>query len=558
MTTIVHVLAEHARRRPEALFVRFVDADDQVAELTFGACWAEARRWAESLLSSGLQPGGPVLLALPNEPDLVTAYFGTLIAAGVPAPVAPVLRAAPEDPRLRALAERVRSLGARQVILPRAAHDVAAALGPLVPAGTRILDGTRLADAAQSSSAPAFEPLRAAPDDLGLIQFSSGTAGAARAVELTHRSLLEQTRILDRVLDIDRETDSAVSWLPLFHDMGLVGFLLTPAYVGAPVTILRTEAFLRNPRVWLRAITRFRPTITGGPPSAYALCARFAREAERGDHQLDSLRVALVGAEMIEPAAMRAFAAAMRPSGFRAECLVPSYGLAENGLAVTTTRVGAGLEVDVVDPVALSDELSARPPRGTSRREIASVGRPVPGAEVVIADASGRHLADRSVGQVLVRSTTLMRGYRGGSDGAIRDGWLWTGDMGYVAEGRLHLTGRSKELIIVGGTNYFPEDLEAVAASVPGVRQGRAVAFSVETPALSTEAVVVLVETALREHEARVTLGQTVRRSLAAAGYPVHRVVPVPPRTIRSTDTGKLMRVDSRKRYEAGEFDGPG
>ena len=255
MDTIVDVLAAHARRQPHALYTRFVDGDDGITELSYGLVWASARRWAAHLRGAGLEPGQPVILSLANEPTFVGAYFGALLAAAVPVPVAPVTKPDPADPRQRMVAERLAFLGARHVVVAAGAPAVADACLAVAPAGTVVLTPDGLpADGPGADGSAGMDP-----DALGLIQFSSGTAGAAKAVELTQRALLAQVRVLTAAIESDPETDSALSWLPFFHDMGLIGFLLAPAYVGASVTILRTESFLRNPRLWPRAITQNPP-----------------------------------------------------------------------------------------------------------------------------------------------------------------------------------------------------------------------------------------------------------------------------------------------------------
>ena len=278
-------------------------------------------------------------------------------------PVAPATKPDPSDPRHVMIAERLAFLGARHVVLARDAADVARACLAAAPTGTVVLTADDLpADAPDADGFPGTDP-----EALGLIQFSSGTAGAAKAVELTHRALLAQVAVLNAAIG-SGPTDRALSWLPFFHDMGLVGFLLAPAYVGTSVTILRTEAFLRNPRSWPRALARFGATVTGGPPSAYGLVARFVREAERGQLDLSSVRLALVGAETIEPAVLRAFADTFEPSGLRYETLTPAYGLAENALAVTMSPLASRYRVDVVDPV----DPPARWPRRPGERRSAS------------------------------------------------------------------------------------------------------------------------------------------------------------------------------------------
>ena len=556
MSTIVDVLAAHAATEPDVLCARFVDAHDVASELTFAAAWDLAARWASQLAEAGVRQDDTVVLSLHNEPDLMAAYFGTLLAGAVPVPVAPVAKADADDPRQRMVAERLAFLGSRHLVVPRGAPELVRASAAAAPADTTILTGDRLTPGRRSARAGGPPP-HCDPDALGLIQFSSGTAGTAKAVELTNRALLQQVRTLSEAIGTGAG-DSALSWLPFFHDMGLIGFLLTPLYAARPVTILRTETFLRNPRSWPRAITRYRPTVTGGPPSAYGLVARFVREAERGDYDLSSLRLALVAAETIEPSVLEAFAGRFASSGLRSEALTPAYGLAENALAVTVAPPDQPYRAETIDAALLRTERRAVPVDGSAGRPVTSVGSPVPETEVAIADEVGGHVRDRRVGEILVRSGSLMRGYRGDVASAVRDGWLWTGDMGYLDEHDLFITGRSKELIIVAGANYDPADLERVAGSVRGVRQGRAVAFSVASAELSTETVVVLVETAIKDAAKRDLLKLEVRRALVAHDLPINAVVLVPPHSIRATDTGKVKRVDAQERYLAGELDGAG
>jgi acyl-CoA synthetase (AMP-forming)/AMP-acid ligase II len=381
-------------------------------------------------------------------------------------------------------------------------------------------------------------------------------------VALSQGAILAQTTAIAKRLQIvDITADWAVSWLPLFHDMGLIGFLLTPASLGGHVTFLRVEDFIKRPSRWIQALSDLRATITGGPPSAYALCARRVKDHELGSYDLSQLRVALVGAEQIMREPIDNFADRFAAAGFRKSSLLPTYGLAENGLAVTMPRQNQEPLFDAVNTDSLHADRFAKPisrsEQSHLKREFVSVGVPLLETEVVIADENGRFLGDRQVGEILVRSPSLMKGYLGRSDlteQALRDGWLWTGDLGYLAEGNLYITGRKKEVLIVGGQNFYPIDIEQVAGSVRGVRQGKVVAFSHDKPELGTEVIVVLLESRLVESGGRSELRIRVRKALVDAGYPISDVVLARPKTIETTPNGKVKRNDLKKRYMEGEF----
>jgi acyl-CoA synthetase (AMP-forming)/AMP-acid ligase II len=335
--------------------------------------------------------------------------------------------------------------------------------------------------------------------------------------------------------------------------MGLVGFLLTPLFVGRHTTLLRTEDFATRPLAWLRALSETRATITGGPPSAYALCARRVRQREAAELDLGALRIALVGAEPIPPQVLEAFAERFATSGFDRRAWLPTYGLAENVLAVTMPPLRREPVFDAVDLTSLERDGVATPVvAGRDRsRSVAAVGPPLPGLSVEILGPDGRSLPERHVGEVAVAGPTLMTGYLddpGASRDAIPDGRLRTGDLSYLAGGELHVVGRQKELIIVGGRNHHPEEIEAAAATVQGVRSGRAVAVGIRDETAATDRVIVLVETAIEAAEARDRLRQEVRLAVTRAGCPVDEVRLLPPRSIRTTTSGKLRRLEWRQR----------
>lgn len=555
--TLTELLAHDAELYPDLLFVRFLKRGEVVATCTYAQAWERANQWAALLIERGVRRGEPVVLALPNSDDFVYAYFGTLLAGGIPAPGAPIRRLNSDSHYLANVVQRLRSIDARILIVPEAQahianipplsnlerltiltrHDVQPISGPVAPGGSE--------------------------HDLGLLQFTSGTSGNSKAVQLSNAALLAQIRNISTMLAVDHNQDSALSWLPVFHDMGIIGFLLTPLYRAISLTLLLTEDFMLRPGLWIKALSDFRANITAGPPSAYALCARHLKDSEIAHYDLSHIRLAMVGAEVISRESLQQFAERLQPAGFRANTMLLAYGLAENGLAVTMTPLGQEPEFETIDLAAIQAQGIARTTRhlngtnGISTRVVACVGTPIPQTQIAIVNPAGERLGERQVGEVLVSSPSLMKGYYGqpeASSQVLRDGWLWTGDLGYIANSKLYITGRKKEVLIVGGRNYYPDDLEQVAAAAAGVRQGSAVAIAYEDPARATEAVVMLVETSMTEQAERDALRQRVRQALVAAEYPVSEVVLLRPKTIQTTLNGKLKRLECKVRYLKGEF----
>ncbi len=554
--TLSELLVYNAELYPDLLFVRFLKRGEVVATCTFAEAWERASQWAALLIERGMRRGERVVLALPNSDDFVYAYFGTLLAGGIPAPSTPIRRLSSNSYYLVNVTQRLHSIDAKVLIVPETQAYIAD-VSPLSSIeGLAVLTRRDVQPTSQH-----FTP-RGSEHDLSLLQFTSGTSGNAKVVQLSNAALLAQVRNISLTLSVDHDTDSGLSWLPVFHDMGIIGFLLTPLYRTIPLTLLQTEDFMLRPSLWIKALSDCRANITAGPPSAYALCARHLKDAEIAQYDLSHVRLAMVGAEVISRESLHQFAERLRPTGFRASTLLLAYGLAENGLAVTMTPLGKEPEFETIDLESMQAQGIAKAvehlngANGTTRM-VASVGTPLPQTQVVIAGPAGERLNERRVGEVLVSSPSLMQGYYGqpeASSQAIRDGWLWTGDLGYIANDKLYITGRKKEVLIVGGRNYYPDDLEQIAVAAAGARQGNAVAISYEDPARATEAVVVLVETSAIEQAERDALRQRIRQALVEAEYPISEVVLLRPKTIQTTLNGKLKRVDCKVRYLKGEF----
>jgi acyl-CoA synthetase (AMP-forming)/AMP-acid ligase II len=559
--TLPELLVHNAEFYSDSLFARFLKRSEVVATCTYAQTLQRATDWAALLMEHGLQRGEAVVLALPNTEDFVYAYFGILLAGGVPAATLPIRRLKADSHYLTTITQRLQSIHARTLILPEAQASFAD-IPPLSFIEKLTVLTRRDVQTTSQHIAPSISE-----SDLGVLQFTSGTASQAKVVQLSNAALLAQMRNISAALVVDSHEDSGLSWLPFFHDMGLIGFLLTPMYCAINVTLLQTEDFMVRPSVWIKALSDFRATITCGPTSAYALCARFLKDTEVEQYDLRHVRAALVGAEMISEESLRQFSARLQPAGFRATSLLPAYGLAENGVAVTLTPVEEGPAFDTIDletlqakgfaqPVPSNDQgATTRVP--TPTRSIACTGTPLPETEVVIVNTEGERLGERQVGEVLVSSPSLMEGYYDQPEAThmvLHDGWLWTGDLGYLAHGKLYITGRKKEVLIVGGRNYYPDDLEQVVIMALGMHRGDTVAIACEDPVRATELVVVLVETAVTDQVEQETLRQRVRQVLIEADYPVSEVVLLRPKTIQVTPNGKLKRVELKTRYLKGEF----
>ncbi|MCD4751208.1 MAG: AMP-binding protein [Thermoanaerobaculales bacterium] len=541
--TLAELLVDRSEQQPNALYVRFLDRGREPLCLTYADTLRLATSWATIFIDAGLEQGKAVALCLPTCEDFVGAFFGALLAGAIPT-AQDSLRSPNQD--LGRLTKNMSFTGARHLVVPPKFESINGRLD------AKILTRNNLCSSEESISPPIDGTT------IAINQFTSGTSGRPKVVQLSHAAVLSQLQGIAIKLELDEEGDSAVSWLPLSHDMGLIGFLLAPALVRRHVSLIPTEDFVAAPLMWIKALSDYRATITGGPPSAYALCGRFARQADVDGIDLSALRIALVGAEQISRDSLEIFSRRFAGNGLDPRALMPTYGLAENCLAVTMPVVDEPPRFDRIDLNSMRSERRAEPAEpGRPSRSFACVGTVLPNVEVRIVDEHGGVLAERRIGEIVIRGSSLMSGYAGQAEPletTDREDWLATGDLGYLNEGELFVTGRKKELIIVGGRNFHPEDLETAACTVRGVRSGRVVAFSINDAELSTERVIVAVESGLENPEDRVALRQQVTEALVTARLPIDRVLLLARRSIRRTGTGKTMRIDCRNRYLEGRL----
>jgi len=410
------------------------------------------------------------------------------------------------------------------------------------------------AEELNTESAADVELRSGRPDDIAYLQFTSGSTAFPRGVTITHASAMVNLRgIVGPGLGVEAG-DRCASWLPFYHDMGLVGFLLGPVVSQLSVDYLRTRDFAVRPVAWLRLISRNGVTIAFGPPIAYRLCTQRWRPRDDDELDLRRWRVAGIGAETIRPEILEDFARRFERVGFDPAAFLPCYGLAESTLAVTFSERGKGLCYEQVDKDTLAEEALAAPihPGTSAVTEIVNCGHALPGHELRICDEEGTELEARRVGRVFLRGPSVMEGYFRDPEATARvldaDGWLDTGDLGYLTDEGLFLTGRTKDLIIVNGRNIWPQDLEYVAEKEPTVRTGDASAFSVTGPD-GADRVVVVLQCRVADEKERRTLSERVRSALYAH-HGLRCVVDlVPPGTLPKTSSGKLSRSEARRDF---------
>jgi fatty-acyl-CoA synthase len=518
---------------------------DGERRLTFSELRDEARAAARALLAAGLSPGERVLAVLPDQHDFVRLFLGAQLAGVVPVPAYPPFMLAQLDAYLASLGRVAQAAGASALVAPPELHEL---LGRARP-GLRLLDPAELAG---DPAGPALPRVR--PEDVSFLQFTSGSTAEPKGVVVTHRSLLANARTIDAHLRLDGTRDRAVSWLPLYHDMGLIGFVVVPLLDRVPAWYVPPLDFARRPQVWCETIDRVGGTIAFAPNFAYALVARRARDEELARWDLSSWRVAGCGAEPIQPAALRLFCERLAPAGFDPRALLPCYGLAEATLAVTLTPLRRGLRTARVAADGLRrDGVATAACDGEPALELASCGPVVAGHELRVAGRDSRSLPDGREGELWVRGPSVTAGYFADPERTaegFRDGWLRTGDLGFVAGGELYVTGRRKDLIVVRGRNYHPQDLEWCAGEVRGARRGNAVAFACPGRG-GEEAVALVVER--RPGADPAALAEAVRERIAEQlGLRLHETVVVERETLPKTSSGKLRRAETRARYLAG------
>jgi len=537
--------------------VRGLNFHDPRGQLARAYGYAELRddaiAAAHRLIAHGVRPEDRVALTAETGPEFAALFFGVVYAGAWPVPLPLPTSFGGRDAYIDQLAVQLKS--SDPVLLFYPAELAAMAGAAAHAAGVEGIDWESFAE----RPAPRAELPKAGPDDIAYLQYSSGSTRFPHGVAVTHRALLNNLSAHSHGMEVV-ETDRCVSWLPWYHDMGLVGCLLSPVANQVSADYLKTEDFARRPLAWLDLISRNEgTTLSYSPTFGYDICARRigsqSKVAERFD--LSRWRVAGNGADMIRPDVMQAFVDAFADAGFNARSFLPSYGLAEATLAVSIMPPGEGIVVELVEETLLAGGGAIERGRPQRYRAIVNCGRPVKDMEVAIRDEDGRPLPDRAIGRVYARGPSIMHSYFR-DEPATRaclsaDGWLDTGDMGYMSDGYIYIVGRAKDMIIINGRNHWPQDIEWAVEQLPGFKAGDIAAFSITTPG-GEETPAVLVQCRTSDDAERSRLRDEIRERVRAITG-MHCVVElVPPRTLPRTSSGKLSRAKARNLYLSGEI----
>jgi len=554
--TLTEALEWHAHTRPEQVHIHLYEGDAPAAPLTYGELWSAAARVAAGLRQLAVEPGQSVALMLPTGEDFFHAFVGILLAGAVPVPIYPPARMSQLEDHLRRQTGILDNAQAVMLITVERARPVGRMLKGLVPGLGHVVTAAELREL---EAVPA--QVRVSAEDIALLQYTSGSTGSPKGVVLSHANLLANIRAMGSALKV-RPDDVFVSWLPLYHDMGLIGAWLGSLYHGMPLVLMSPMAFITRPQRWLQAIHHHRGTLSAAPNFAYDLCTHKIADDAIQDLDLSSLRFTCNGAEPVSADTIERFTARFADYGFRPEAMAPVYGLAECSVGLCFPPLGRRPRIDRILPHPFRDARRAvpAPAPGTAAAVLPMVGcgLPLPGHEVRVVDDSGHELGDREVGRLQFRGPSTTRGYFRNPKATaelLRDGWLDSGDYAYLADGEVFIAGRAKDLIIRAGRNIYPYDLEQAVGELEGIRRGAVAVFGSSAPDGSGERLVVVAETRERKTERLEALRHRIDELAAElVQVPPDDVVLAPPRSVLKTSSGKIRRAACRDLYEKGRL----
>ena len=550
LETLIEVLEWHVERHASVVHISL--CDDQTEEtISYGQLWQRAQAVAGGLQRRGIQPGQTVALMLPTGAEYFPAFCGVLLAGGIPVPIYPPARPSQIEEHIRRHARILNNADAGMLITVPEIHRMARLLRMYVPALRRIETVPGLSDLQAPS-----QPIGATGESVALFQYTSGSTGQPKGVILTHANLLANIRALGRSVRVN-SADVIVSWLPLYHDMGLIGAWLCAFHFGCPLVLIPPSAFIARPARWLQAIHRHRGTLSAAPNFAYELCIKRITDEELANLDLGSWRVAMNGAEAVMPATIARFQERFGHCGFRPSAMMPVYGLAECSLGLTVPPLGREPLVDSVEREPFMRTGTALPagPQAVNSLRFVSCGLPLPGHQLRVVDEMGLELPERAEGRLEFKGPSATRGYFRNPEGTarlIRDGWLDSGDRAYIAQGEIYVTGRIKDIVIRAGRHVYPDEVEAAVGEIAGVRKGCVAVFGTVDATGGTERLIVLAESYARDLTGQDDLRRRImERLVAVLGEPPDEVVLAAPHTILKTSSGKIRRAASRQLYES-------
>ncbi|MDQ2993374.1 MAG: AMP-binding protein [Pseudomonadota bacterium] len=553
-STLVEILQSYAENESDRPHIYLQHDRGPEEIITFAELYREASVIAQNLLTNGLTVQQTVAIMLPTSRDFFVAFFGVLLAGGIPVPIYPPFRTNQIQEYIEHEAKILCNANAHTLITFAAVKRLTHVLQNYVPPLKHILTLADLTKPTKTLPLPTIHN-----QHLALIQYTSGSTGDPKGVELTHSNLLNNIRAIGEAINI-QPNDIVVSWLPLYHDMGLIGTWLGSLYFGIPAIILSPISFLAHPEKWLWTIHYHRATISAAPNFAYELCLSKIDERKLEGLDLSSWRLAFNGAEAIYAKTLTKFSKKFSKYGLRDAAIYPVYGLAENSVGLTFPTLNQPPRIDRVERDTL-DELGIAKLAGEQDKkvhEFVSCGKPIPNHRIRIVDDSDHELPERHVGHLQFQGPSAMQGYHqnlAATHQAYHDGWWATGDYAYCADGDLFITGREKDLIIKAGRNLYPQEIEEIVEHISGIRKGRVIAFGSQDQRTGTEKLIIVAESHEHAKEQQQRLqALIVERVASILGLPPDEVIIASPDTITKTSSGKLQRNACKKAYESGKL----
>jgi fatty-acyl-CoA synthase len=549
MQTFHHILKSHYDNRPDDVAVYLQHAGEDDFPITVSHMLHRSVGAQRMLETEGIEPGEVVLLILQHSKELIYSYFGTILHGAIPS-IMPYLTEKLQPERYHADLEALISITKPSAIFTYREFESE------VCAVLKESDSVRtvmIAEEAGEGGAPVFDLNRRLPEDIVLLQHSSGTTGLQKGVALSHQAVLNQINTFADVLHI-AEDDIVVSWLPLYHDMGLIAGFLMPILYGLPIVLMSPFDWVRAPQRLMHAISDYQGTLVWLPNFAYNFCAKKIRPRHMEGVDLSSWRAVINCSEPMRHESHQLFLEAFQPYGFRQSAIATSYAMAENTFAVTQGGIDEPVHIDAVDRHFLQVDRIAHPAvENEPFINMVSAGQPIPNTEVKVINPDGNSLPDRHIGEIALRSNCMLTEYYHRPETtqkAFLDGWYLTGDYGYMLNGEVYITGRKKDLIIVGGKNIYPQDLERIAMNVPGVHPGRVVAFGVFSKQAGTEQVVIVAEVDTNDANEKQRIANEIRKEVTqGSAIALRHVHLVDEGWIIKTSSGKTARLANREKF---------
>ena len=552
MSTLAHLVHQNYKKNPEKISIVLQQAGQDDVPISYHDLVAGSARYTRIYASAGIQPGEVVVLILQHGADLVYSFWGAILHGAIPA-IMPFLTEKLSPERYRADLSALISVTqpAAIVTYPEFESDIRSVLTPGNSVRTILLT---------SQLEPVAEPdfnqmhgLQCAPTDIVLLQHSSGTTGLQKGVALSHQAVLNQLDAYTRAINLT-DNDVLISWLPLYHDMGLIAGFLMPILSGITLVLISPFDWVRAPHKLFQAVSRYKGTLSWLPNFSYNFCAQKVRERDLEGVDLSTWRVITNCSEPVKWDSHQAFYQRFKNYGLRETALNCSYEMAENVFGVTQTPLGTEPVTDEIDRESyINERIAHSPVDGKPSLRMMSSGRALHNTRILILAENGDVLPDRVIGEIALQSDYMLTGYYHRPDAtekALRDGWYLTGDYGYTLNGEVFVAGRKKDMIIVGGKNVYPQDLESLAYEVPGIHAGRAVAFGIEDIKAGTEEVVIVAEVDTNETEERQKIADALRRHITQNSAVALRYAHiVSPKWILKTSSGKTARSANREKF---------